>query len=90
MSNFTREDAIKCMTEVEGVTTAMASTALDALLGGMSAAFVEGKTVMFKNFGSFTVATRRQREGRNPKTGAVITIAAKKHVKFALSPKVAL
>jgi hypothetical protein len=37
-----------------------------------------GNAVTFVGFGTFGVSKRKAREGRNPQTGAVIKIAAKK------------
>ena len=38
--------------------------------------------IYFGWFGSFSISDRKERNGRNPKTGAVIKIAAKKVAKF--------
>ena len=40
------------------------------------------KGVQLIGFGSFSVGRRKSRKGRNPQTGAVITIKASKVVKF--------
>jgi DNA-binding protein HU-beta len=53
----------------------------------------KGDSVVLIGFGSFKTATRAARNGRNPQTGKVIKIKAKKVVKFKagadLSKKVA-
>ncbi len=41
-----------------------------------------GKKVTIPGFGTFTSRQRKAREGRNPKTGAKIEIAAKKYPVF--------
>ncbi len=43
--------------------------------------------VAIPSFGSFTVKTRKARNGRNPATGAAIKIKAKKVTKFRTSSK---
>ncbi len=42
----------------------------------------KGKTVELRNFGVFKVKSRRPRVGRNPKTGAVVSIPERKVVTF--------
>ena len=46
-------------------------------------AVVAGDKVQLLGFGTFAVKKRPARQGVNPSTGAKITIAAKKVVKFA-------
>lgn len=59
-----------------------AKKALDAFLGNTGAALKNGERVALVGFGSFSVAQRSARTGRNPQTGKPINIAAKKVVKF--------
>jgi DNA-binding protein HU-beta len=56
--------------------------ALDAFVKAVSAALKKGDKVALVGFGSFSVSKRSARTGRNPRTGAVIKIAAKKVVRF--------
>jgi len=44
-----------------------------------------GEEVSLPGFGKFKVADRPAREGRNPATGATLTIAASKKVSFTMS-----
>ncbi|MBN1340435.1 MAG: HU family DNA-binding protein [Bacteroidales bacterium] len=64
------------------ITKADAKRALDAFIGATSKALKKGDRVALVGFGSFAVAKRAARAGRNPKTGKEIKIAAKKVVKF--------
>ena len=50
---------------------------VDAILGRISDALAAGDRVELRGFGSFLVKERQAREGRNPKTGAKITVSAK-------------
>jgi len=59
-----------------------AKRALDAFINNTGAALKSGDRVALVGFGSFSVAQRSARTGRNPQTGKPITIAAKKVVKF--------
>ena len=44
----------------------------------MREALVEGDRIEIRGFGSFSVKAREAREGRNPKTGDVVQVAAKR------------
>jgi integration host factor subunit beta len=44
----------------------------------MTAALHHGERIEIRGFGSFVVKHRRAREGRNPKTGDVVAVAAKR------------
>jgi nucleoid DNA-binding protein len=47
-------------------------------LAAIQKALKKGDTVTLVGFGTFRVSKRKARKGRNPQTGAVIKIAAKK------------
>lgn len=59
-----------------------AKRALDAFVDTTTDALKKGDRVALVGFGSFSVAKRNARTGRNPQTGQPITIKAKKVVKF--------
>ena len=59
-----------------------AKRALDAFVDTTTGALKKGNRVALVGFGSFSVAQRNARTGRNPQTGQPITIKAKKVVKF--------
>ncbi|MFA8300563.1 MAG: HU family DNA-binding protein [Hyphomicrobiales bacterium] len=64
------------------LTKADAKRALDAFIKTTSESLEKGNRVALVGFGSFSVSDRAARTGRNPQTGAEITIPAKKVVKF--------
>jgi DNA-binding protein HU-beta len=59
-----------------------AKKALDAFIGVTAATLKKGDRLALVGFGSFSVAKRSARTGRNPRTGAPLKIAAKKVVRF--------
>ncbi|MDR3176358.1 MAG: HU family DNA-binding protein [Desulfovibrio sp.] len=63
-------------------TKTQAESALDALVAVLTEAMKAGDQVSFTGFGSFKVAKRAARKGRNPRTGKEISIPAGKAVKF--------
>lgn len=73
---------IDAIADKAGFTKADAKKGLDATIGAVSEALKAGDRVALVGFGSFSVTKRGARTGRNPQTGKVIKIAAKKVVKF--------
>ena len=59
-----------------------AADMINAVLEGITSSLEKGDSVSFPGFGSFKVVERSAREGRNPKTGEKLHIAASKAVKF--------
>ena len=73
---------IDAMAENAGLTKADAKKALDAFTEATTGALKGGDRVALIGFGTFSVAERGARTGRNPQTGKEIKIPAKKVVKF--------
>lgn len=75
------------------LTKADAKRALDAFIGATQKTLKKGDSLVLIGFGTFKVAQRAARNGRNPQTGKAIKIKAKKVVKFKagadLSKKIA-
>ncbi len=59
-----------------------AELAYDAFLSALTLALRQGERVSIAGLGAFAVADRAERQGRNPKTGESIRIAASRTVKF--------
>ena len=51
---------------------------VNAIFDGIGQALMEGDRVEIRGFGSFTVREREAREARNPKSGEIVRIPAKK------------
>jgi DNA-binding protein HU-beta len=77
-----KAELVKRMAEIAGTTKVNAEKLLDAFMQAVEEALANGDKVVLVGFGSFQVVTRAEREGRNPKTGQPIKIAAKKVPKF--------
>jgi len=77
-----KTELIAAMADKAGLTKADAKKALDAFIDTTAASLKKGDKISLVGFGSFDVAKRNARTGRNPKTGEPIKIAAKKVVKF--------
>jgi DNA-binding protein HU-beta len=59
-----------------------AQSAVDCVLSSITKALEKGGSVSLIGFGTFKVAERKARKGRNPQTGEEIYIAASKVPKF--------
>jgi DNA-binding protein HU-beta len=77
-----KAELIEAMAAEAGMTKADAKRSLDAFVNATHKALKKGDRVALVGFGSFSVAKRAARKGRNPQTGKEIKIAAKKVVKF--------
>ena len=65
-----------------GLTKAKAAEAVDAVFSAIQGALQDGDRVGLVGFGTFSVADRPARTGRNPRTGKEIKIPAAKQPKF--------
>lgn len=73
-----KSELIEAIAASADLPKATASRALDATLGAISTALNNGDSVSLIGFGTFAVKERAARDGRNPKTGDTIKIAAAK------------
>ncbi len=64
------------------IAKSLAEKVVDGFVSAVSAALSGGDKITLVGFGTFSVMTRSQREGRNPGTGEKIQIPATKVVKF--------
>ena len=76
-------DLVAKIAKDAGLTKSQAEAAFNSLIGGVTASLKKGQKVTIVGFGTFSVAKRKARVGRNPQTGASIKIAAHKVPKFA-------
>lgn len=75
-------ELISAIAEKAGMTKVDARKAVDAFMGVTKNELKKGGKVALVGFGTISVAQRPARQGRNPRTGKTIKIAAKKVVKF--------
>lgn len=71
-----KNDLIDAIAAEADLSKASAGRALDAALDAITAQLAKGETVSLVGFGTFSVKPRAAREGRNPRTGETIQIAA--------------
>jgi DNA-binding protein HU-beta len=75
---LTKAEVIDAVAVEAELSRRRAGEILDLILNEIKVALQKGDRVALNPFGSFVVRARRAREGRNPKTGEKITIAARK------------
>lgn len=77
-----KAELIDKISKESGITKVQANAALDSFTSSVVAALKGGDKVTLVGFGTFSVSERSARNGRNPQTGAVIKIKARKVPKF--------
>ncbi|WP_256325820.1 HU family DNA-binding protein [Sphingomonas sp. YR710] len=80
--NMNTADIAGVVAAEQGLDKAAAKRVIDATLKAITDAAIKGEEVSLPGFGKFKVQDRPAREGRNPATGATLTIAASRKVSF--------
>ena len=79
---MTKTELIDKMAADADISKATAGKALDSFFDGIVKTLKKGNKVTLVGFGTFSVAKRAARKGRNPQTGETIKIKASKAPKF--------
>ncbi len=79
---ITRADLVEALARRANIQRTEASRLLTVMLDHVQDALVAGDTVKLSRFGNFTVRAKRQRVGRNPKTGEEVPITPRRVVTF--------
>jgi DNA-binding protein HU-beta len=77
-----KNDVIAAVASSGDLSKADSAKAVDAVFDAITAALKGGDDVRLVGFGSFGVANRAARQGRNPRTGATIQIPASRRPTF--------
>lgn len=76
--SLNKTELVSSIAEKSQLTKKDAEKALNAFFASVEEALAKGEKVQLVGFGTFEVRERAERTGRNPQTGAEITIAAAK------------
>jgi len=68
-----------------GLSRLQAKTLVDAVLEEIVSVLTLEEKVSLRDFGTFSIRQKRERPGRNPKTGVVASITARRVVVFRAS-----
>lgn len=77
-----KAELIKKVEEATGFSSTTAKAATEMVLGEIAEALAAGENVQIAGFGVFSVKYRAARTGKNPQTGEIVEIPAKKTVSF--------
>ena len=77
-----KNDVVAALAGAGDFSKADAAKAVEAVFDAITAALKKGEDVRLVGFGTFAVAKRAARQGRNPRTGATIQIAASNRPTF--------
>ena len=86
---MTKAELIAKVSEDAGITKTQANNVLDSFVEAVTKTLKAGGKVTLVGFGTFSVSKRLARNGRNPQTGAVIKIKARKVAKFKAGKELA-
>ncbi|MFP5501842.1 MAG: HU family DNA-binding protein [Candidatus Sericytochromatia bacterium] len=78
-----KEELVNAVATKTKMSKKQTEAGIQATIDAISEALSKGDKVTLVGFGTFQVRERAAREGRNPRTGAVLKIAAKKTPTFA-------
>ena len=80
---MTKAEIIVKTAEEAKIAKAAAGVAFQAVISCIEESLKKGEKTTIVGFGTFSVAERKARTGRNPRTGKEVKIAAKKVPKFS-------
>ena len=66
-----------------GISKTKAAVIIETFMGSVSAALKKGERVTLVGFGTFTISHHKARNGRNPQTGDLIPIPARRAARFS-------
>lgn len=82
-----KSELISYVANSTGLSKTNATDAINAFIEAVQTVLLNGEKITLVGFGTFETATRSARTGRNPKTGAEISIPAKRTAKFRAGTK---
>lgn len=85
VGTLTRADLAEAINRKMGLSRAESLELVEKILDHMSDALAKGENVKISGFGSFILRDKRERVGRNPKTGIEVPITPRRVVSFRAS-----
>jgi integration host factor subunit alpha len=79
---LTRADLTETLHREVGLSRTESADMVNSVLDLISEALVEGHSVKLSSFGTFMVRSKRERVGRNPKTGVEVPITPRRVLVF--------
>ena len=85
VGTLTRADLAETINRKMGLSRAESLAMVEAILDTMTQALMRGENVKISGFGSFVLRDKRERIGRNPKTGVEVPITPRRVMTFRAS-----
>ena len=82
LKRMTKSQLIDAVSAKTGREKPEVEAVLESVLGAIAEALQANQRVDLRGFGGFAVKQKKERQGRNPRTGETITIAAKRDARF--------
>lgn len=82
MGSLTKADMAERLFDVVGLNKREAKDMVESFFEEVRACLAENEQVKLSGFGNFDLRDKRQRPGRNPKTGEEVPISARRVVTF--------
>jgi DNA-binding protein HU-beta len=79
---MTKNELVAAVAQKTGLGRLEAAAAVETAFELIAAALRDGNEVKIVGFGSFRVVARAPRPGRNPRTGAAVTVPAARRPRF--------
>ena len=79
---MTKSQFVDALAQTTGQTKQDSERALEALLETLTAALKRGEKIDWRGFGVFKVREAKARQARNPRTGELVEVPAKKVATF--------
>ena len=67
----------KVSEQLNGLTKRQTEIIINAIFDSIKSSLAKGDKIEIRGFGSFRLRKRKDREGRNPKTGELVLVSAK-------------
>lgn len=87
MTALTKADMADHLSELTSLNRREAKQMVELFFDEISQALIAGEQVKLSGFGNFELRDKRERPGRNPKTGEEIPISARRVVTFRAGQK---
>jgi integration host factor subunit alpha len=87
VGTLTRADLAEAINRKMGFSRAESLDLVEAILAHMCHSMAEGHNVKISGFGTFVLRDKRERVGRNPKTGVEVPITPRRVMTFRASQK---
>lgn len=84
---LTKADLAKYLDETIGLTNREAKEIVELFFQYVCDALIKGQQVKLSGFGNFTLHDKKERPGRNPRTGEEVAVTARRVVTFHTGQK---